>query len=189
MRKSFLTLSCAAIAAISLSFADDASAACTRLGFSVNDYGKDGPARDAKQLLDKYIAKWASDNGIAKYTTGKKDVTCELFLDFVVFDEYTCRAEASVCWDGAPVKGTGQTSALNDDAEPVTKPKATKSAAKKAPAKIETGSVDTPAPAAPAAQEPAAADNNAEEAPNANEVSGADTDAASPSSDDSQATP
>ncbi len=75
-----------------------AEAKCTRLAFSVNDYGKEGPTRDAKDLLDKYIAKWTAENGIANYRTGKKDVTCELFLDFIVFDEYTCRAEASVCW-------------------------------------------------------------------------------------------
>ena len=30
-------------------------AACQRLAFSVNDYGKDGPTKDAKDLLDKYI--------------------------------------------------------------------------------------------------------------------------------------
>lgn len=75
-----------------------ASAACTRLAFSVNDYGKVGPTKDAKDLLDKYIAKWTAERNIAKYRTGQKTVTCELFLDFIVFDEYTCRAEASVCW-------------------------------------------------------------------------------------------
>ena len=75
-----------------------AEAKCMRLAFSVNDYGKEGPTRDAKDLLDKYIAKWTAENGITNYRTGKKDVTCELFLDFIVFDEYTCRAEASVCW-------------------------------------------------------------------------------------------
>lgn len=76
-----------------------AHAKCTRLGFSVNDYGKDGPTKDAKDLLDKHVAKWAADNGIANYTTGKKDVKCDLFLDFIVFDEHTCRAEATVCWN------------------------------------------------------------------------------------------
>ncbi len=80
-----------------------AQAKCTRMAFSVNDYGKDGPTKDAKELLDKHIAKWAVDNNIKKYTVGKKDVTCELFLNFVVFDEHTCKAEASVCWpDGGP---------------------------------------------------------------------------------------
>ena len=39
-----------------------------------------------------------SQRGITKYTAGKKDVTCELFLDFGVFDEHTCTAHASVCW-------------------------------------------------------------------------------------------
>lgn len=75
-----------------------AEAKCTRLAFSVNDYGKEGPTKDAKDLLDKYISKWTAEKGISNYRTGKKDVTCELFLDFIVFDEYTCRAEASVCW-------------------------------------------------------------------------------------------
>ncbi|MFO7297776.1 MAG: hypothetical protein DIU57_005025 [Pseudomonadota bacterium] len=75
-------------------------AGCQRLGFSVNDYGKEGPARDAQELLDKYIEKWTAERGIKKYTVGKKTVTCELFLDFIVFDEHTCNAEATVCWAG-----------------------------------------------------------------------------------------
>src|SRR5690606_38255017 len=72
-----------------------ASAKCTKLSFSVNDYGKDGPTRDAKALLDKSIATWTAERGIKKYTKGKKDVTCELFLDFGFFDEHTCTATAS----------------------------------------------------------------------------------------------
>ncbi len=87
-----------AIAVVGLAGA--AEAKCTRLGFSVNDYGKDGPTKDAKDLLDKYIANWAATNGVKKYTTGKKDVKCELFLDVILFDEHTCRAEATVCWGG-----------------------------------------------------------------------------------------
>jgi hypothetical protein len=80
-----------------------AEAKCTRLGFSVNDYGKDGPIKDAKSLLDRHIATWAAENGVKNYTTGKKDVKCELYLDVGFFDEHTCRAEASVCWgDKAP---------------------------------------------------------------------------------------
>jgi hypothetical protein len=75
-----------------------AHARCTRLAFSVNDYGKDGPTRDALSLLDKYIADWTRSKGINSYTVGKKDVSCELFLDFVVFDEHTCKASALVCW-------------------------------------------------------------------------------------------
>ena len=80
-----------------------AEAACQRLGFSVNDYGKVGPTKDAKKLLDKYIAEWTAKNGIKSYRTGKKKVTCELFLDFGFFDEYTCKAEATFCWKGPPV--------------------------------------------------------------------------------------
>ena len=77
-----------------------ASAKCTKLGFSVSDYGKDGPTKDAKALLDQYVAKWTAERGITKYTTGKKDVSCELFLDFGFFDEHTCKATATVCWAG-----------------------------------------------------------------------------------------
>lgn len=98
----------AAILALGLTLglmAGAADAKCTRLAFSVNDYGKDGPIKDAKELLDKYIADWAKQHGIAKYNVGKKDVSCELFLDFIVFDEHTCKAEANVCWaDGAAAK-------------------------------------------------------------------------------------
>ncbi len=71
---------------------------CTRLAFSVNDYGIEGPKRDAQKLLDEYIKKWTAERGIKNYTVGKKDVSCKLFLDFIVFDEHTCRAEAPVCW-------------------------------------------------------------------------------------------
>lgn len=76
---------------------------CTKLFYSVNDYGKEGPTRDAEALLDKYIEKWAQEKGIKKYKTGKKEVSCELFLDAVVFDEHTCKAVADVCWTPAKV--------------------------------------------------------------------------------------
>lgn len=88
----------AAAAVLTVAAALPAEAKCTRLGFSVNDYGKDGPTNDAKKLLDKYIASWTAERGIKKYRTGKKSVSCELFLNFIVFDEHTCRAEADVCW-------------------------------------------------------------------------------------------
>lgn len=71
---------------------------CTRMAFEVNDWGKDGPTRDAKNLLDGHIAKWAAEKGIKTYKTGKKTVNCRLFLDFGIADEHTCRAEAPVCW-------------------------------------------------------------------------------------------
>ena len=32
-----------------------ADAKCQKLSFLINDYGKDGPTKDAKNLLDKYI--------------------------------------------------------------------------------------------------------------------------------------
>ncbi len=90
----------AVCAACLLCLGGTAGAACTKLAFSVNDYGKKGPAADAQRLLDKYIADWTRSKGIKKYTTGKKTVSCELYLDVGLFDEYTCRAVASVCWDG-----------------------------------------------------------------------------------------
>ena len=101
----------AAVAAASIA-ATPAMAACQRLAFSVNDYGKDGPTKDAKDLLDKYIATWTKEKGIAKYTVGKKDVKCELFLNFIVFDEHTCQASALVCWggpDGTPATPASST--------------------------------------------------------------------------------
>jgi hypothetical protein len=94
-RTRFCILACAAAM---LPSAVSAKPECTQLVYSVNDYGKEGPSRDAQALLDKYIEKWAKEKGIKKYKTGKKDVTCELFLDAVVFDEYTCKASANVCW-------------------------------------------------------------------------------------------
>ena len=97
---SFATTFLAAVLVSATAFmsTSPAHAKCTRLAFSVNDYGKVGPTKDAKELLDKYISTWTAERGISGYRTGKKDVKCELFLDFIVFDEYTCRAEASVCW-------------------------------------------------------------------------------------------
>jgi hypothetical protein len=90
-----------------------ADAACKKFGFTVNDYGKDGPTNDAKNLLDKHISEWAGQNGVKEYQTGKKSVSCELFLDVILFDEHTCTASATVCWgDGVkPNNKTGQQSA------------------------------------------------------------------------------
>ncbi len=116
-----------------------ASAGCQRLGFTVNDYGKDGPTKDAKDLLDKLIATKMSERGITKYTTGKKDVKCELFLNFIVFDEHTCTAEATVCWDGTPLP-KGETAAVEPAAvTPATnKTKAEKTVVAKPAPPVET---------------------------------------------------
>lgn len=159
MRTTFTRLTCAAAAAMSLALSvDPASAACTRLAFSVNDYGKEGPTEDAKRLLDKYIAKKMAERGVTKYTTGKKDVTCELFLDVLLFDEHTCKAEATVCWDGSVPKGGVDQTAGSGEAGASTKAAAKKPAASES--NIETGSTEK----APAAAEPQAAPAK-EEAP------------------------
>ena len=93
----------AAALAIGLATAP-ASAACRKLAFEVNDYGKEGPTRDALALLDKHIAATMAKEGIKKYRVGKKSVDCKLFLDFIIFDEHTCTASANVCWSGRPTK-------------------------------------------------------------------------------------
>lgn len=135
MRVSSKSIVAAAVAVSSaLALASAAEAKCTRLGFSVNDYGKDGPTKDAKSLLDTYIAKWTAENGIKKYTTGKKDVSCELFLNFIVFDEHTCKAEATVCWADVDAPA----------------------AAKATPAKVNAGGTAAPAKPAATAKAPAA---------------------------------
>jgi hypothetical protein len=92
-----------------------AQAECKRYGFSVNDYGKDGPTKDAKSLLDKLIATKMSEKGIKDYKTGKKSVRCEMFLNFIVFDEYTCTAEATACWGGSSLPKSDQASADDND--------------------------------------------------------------------------
>jgi hypothetical protein len=100
MRANSILLPLVAVA-LGAASAAPATAACKKFAFEVNDYGKDGPTRDAKALLDKHIATWAQQQGISHYTVGKKDVTCELFLNLIVVDEHTCRAVATVCWPGA----------------------------------------------------------------------------------------
>ena len=89
-----------AVAMIGTVAAVPAAAACKKLAFSVNDYGKEGPTKDALSLLDKHIAATMAKDGIKKYRVGKKSVECKLFLDFIVFDEHTCTASANVCWSG-----------------------------------------------------------------------------------------
>jgi hypothetical protein len=157
----------AAAAAVS-TIATVAEARCTRLAFSVNDYGKQGPTDDAKRLLDTYIAKWAAERGVKGHTVGKKDVSCELFLDVGLFDEHTCKAAATVCWPGnedfankaatpmpdggAPVKSTATKAAVKTAAKPKAAPLTTGTIAVTA-----TGPVPKDLPATPAAALPAAA--------------------------------
>jgi hypothetical protein len=78
--------------------ASSVRAECRTLAFSVNDYGQEGPKRDALAKLDGHIAAWTTGKGIRAYRTGRKDVTCRVFLDVGLFDEWTCTAKARVCW-------------------------------------------------------------------------------------------
>jgi len=122
MRAIFNLVAAGAAAAALVGMASfPATAACKRYGFTVNDYGKDGPTKDAKSLLDKTIASKMSELGIKDFHTGKKTVSCELFLNFIVFDEHTCTAEATVCWGGSQLPKSEEASAANDAAE--TEPK------------------------------------------------------------------
>ena len=109
-RSTSVALAAAVAAAVCLA-ATAADAKCERFSYLVNDYGKEGPTRDAKNLLDKHIVKWAAEKGIKNYTVGPKTVKCELFLNFIVFDEHTCTATASACWDGAAPKAPAATKA------------------------------------------------------------------------------
>jgi hypothetical protein len=114
-----LTLNVVAAVATAAAFVSaatlPASAECKKYGFTVNDYGKDGPTRDAKSLLDKLIQTKMSEKGVKDFHTGKKDVSCELFLNFIVFDEHTCTASATVCWGGSSLPKSEQTSASSED--------------------------------------------------------------------------
>jgi hypothetical protein len=149
-RKSLVGMVSAAVA-ITAGLSSVAEARCTKLAFSVNDYGKSGPTADAQKLLDTYIAKWTAERGVKTYTTGKKDVSCELFLDVGLFDEHTCKAAATVCWPGnedyasrTPVPVAEGAVKAAAAAKPAVKAPV-KVAAKPAP--ITTGSIPAPATA------------------------------------------
>ena len=169
-----MSLTSFAAAAAMLFAAGTAEAACKKMGFLVNDYGKDGPTKDAQDLLDKHVAEWAAQNGIKDYTIGKKDVKCELYIDVILFDEHTCTASANVCWDepgkekpakAAKVKNAPeQSKAAQTEKTSSEKPadEAVKQSAEKTPeaapaAAIETGTIAADAPATPAAADDDAA--------------------------------
>ena len=149
-----LSLAVASVLVSALAATAPAEAACKRFGFTVNDYGKEGPTNDAKNLLDKHISEWAAQNGVTAYQTGKKSVNCELFLDVILFDEHTCTASANVCWgDGVKPNNKGAEQAEATDAGNGEIPPApvSKAAALGIPAQQQTAA----APAADAAAAPA----------------------------------
>ncbi len=142
MRAPLTFASAALLLSVSLG-ALPAHAECKRFGFTVNDYGKEGPIKDAKALLDKHIAEWAGQKGIKNYQTGKKDINCELFLNFIVFDEHTCTASANVCW------GDGVTAPAQNNASAGAPPAPVRKAAHEA-ADSEAAQAAAPETAAPA---------------------------------------
>jgi hypothetical protein len=70
-----------------------------------------------------------SEQGINDFHTGKKSVSCELFLNFIVFDEHTCTAEATVCWGGSQLPKSEEASAADDTAAAAEPKKASADAA------------------------------------------------------------
>ena len=150
MRSVNLVSALALAATFAVATTVSANAECKRYGFTVNDYGKEGPTKDAKDLLDKLIQSKMAERGVSDYRTGKKSVSCELFLNFIVFDEHTCTAEATVCWGGSTLPSSEQSSA--DDAAPAAKAVADTAPAEEKPAKKKAtkqaaGQSDTAAPA------------------------------------------
>jgi len=151
-----------------LALAHPAAAGCKRMGFTVNDYGKEGPTRDAKDLLDKHVATWAAEQGIEKYSVGKKDVNCELFLNLIVVDEHTCTASANVCWgpdlnkvkqEVAKTKDTEKKKKTDTAAAPATgEETSAKTVEKKAEEKAAEKPAEPSTPAAATASETPAAD-------------------------------
>jgi hypothetical protein len=160
-----------------------AQAGCKRMAFLVNDYGKDGPTKDAKSLLDKHISEWAAQQNIKDYSVGTKSVSCYQFLNFIVFDEHTCTASANVCWGadkkadepntanaatGAPPTPIRKTAAAATAADPTKKGHKHKTAAVAAHSDATTLAPAQDGP--PAAEADTAAAPAAEAAPAATET-------------------
>jgi len=100
----FAAALCSALVLSIISTPTPALAVCKKLGFTVNHYGKEGPTRDAKALLDGYLESWTAERGIKKYRRkGKKTVSCYKFLDFGFFDEWTCKAVQEICFRGKTI--------------------------------------------------------------------------------------
>lgn len=135
-------------------FALPAAAECKRFGFTVNDYGKDGPTKDAKSLLDKLIASKMQERGVSEYKTGGKSVKCELFLNFIVFDEHTCTAEATVCWGDSQLPASEQNADSDDGKKDDTKKTASKKKSSQKATDTATATVEE-APVSEKAEKPA----------------------------------
>ena len=173
-------LALAAMFAAALSLINPAMAGCRRMGFTVNDYGLEGPKRDAQNLLDKHIAEWAAEQGIEKYNIGKKDVSCELYLNLLVFDEHTCTATATVCWGDSIIRNTPQTASTKKPA-PIKKEAATKAKSSEAGKQAED---ETKAAAAPSEDDAAEETAAAEAKPDADDAKADESKAAAAEADE-----
>lgn len=72
---------------------------CVRRAFEVNDFGKEGPISLAKQDLANYVKKIKQQKGVSNVTSSHKKPTCRLYLWLGPASEYTCRIEATICWN------------------------------------------------------------------------------------------
>lgn len=75
-----------------------AEAVCQRHAFIVNDFGKEGPIRMARENLYKFVEKLKKEKNIKHIRVKESKPSCFVYLDVGLFNEHTCRIEASMCW-------------------------------------------------------------------------------------------
>lgn len=95
--------------------ADSAKTICRTLESSVTDWDKEATARDARKLLSASVEKHAGRRGITDYKSGGTKVTCSTNVDLFIAGNYTCRAQARVCWSAVePVGGSPRSAAKTE---------------------------------------------------------------------------
>ncbi len=96
--KNLFILGSALIIAGSIVTTPAAARTCEWHAFEVNDYGKEGPIRMARENLYKWVDNLKKEKRIKNVSVSERKPKCRLFLDFGIFDEHTCRIEAKICW-------------------------------------------------------------------------------------------
>ena len=66
--------------------------------FEVNDYGKVGPIKFARENLQKYVDQVKKQRNLRQVKVVEGEPKCWKFLDFGFFDEWTCSVKAAICW-------------------------------------------------------------------------------------------